>query len=83
MKLEVGDVATSVEVSADASLLDTENATVGQTVTTREIEDLPINGRTPMMAANFSLGVISYAQPTLVHPFDSSGAAGWAVADRS
>ena len=76
VRLDVGDVTTSVEVTADASQLNTENATVGQAVTTKEVEELPINGRTPMMAASLSLGVIGYAQPTLVHPFDSGGAAG-------
>jgi hypothetical protein len=79
IRLDVGDVATSVEVTADASQLNTENATLGQAVTTKEVEELPINGRTPMMAASLSLGVIGYAQPTLVHPFDSGGAAGWMI----
>jgi hypothetical protein len=32
-----------------------------------------------MMAASLSLGVTGYAQPTLVHPFDSGGAAGWMI----
>jgi len=80
VKLAVGDVSQSVEVTADASLINTENATVGQAVTTKEVEELPINGRTPMMAAGLSIGVIGYAQPTLVHPFDSGGAAGWVIA---
>jgi hypothetical protein len=79
VRLDVGDIATSVEVTADASQLNTENATVGQAVTTKEVEELPINGRTPMMAASLSLGVTGYAQPTLVHPFDSGGAAGWMI----
>src|SRR5215469_18771025 len=74
--LAVGDVSQSVEVTADAPLLNTENASVGQTVTTREIEELPLNGRSPMMAASLSLGVIGYAQPTLIHPFDSGAQAG-------
>jgi len=26
-----------------------------------------------------SLGVIGYAQPTLIHPFDAGAAAGWSV----
>ena len=78
-RLDVGDVTNSVEVTGDAPLLDTENASLGQAVTTREVEELPINGRTPMMAAGLSLGVIGYAQPTLVHPFDSGGAAGWMI----
>ena len=79
-RMEVGEVSTAVEVTADASQLNTENATVGQTVTSREVEELPINGRTPMMAASLAIGVTGYAQPTLVHPFDSSGAAGWIIA---
>jgi hypothetical protein len=80
IKLAVGDVSQSVEVTADASMVNTESATVGQAVTTKEVEELPINGRTPMMAAGLSIGVIGYAQPTLVHPFDSGGAAGWTIA---
>jgi hypothetical protein len=79
VRLEVGEIATSVDVTADASQLNTENATIGQTVTAKEVEELPINGRTPMMAASLALGVSGYAQPTLVHPFDSSGAAGWMI----
>jgi Carboxypeptidase regulatory-like domain len=79
IRMDVGDVATSVEVTADASLLNTENASLGQAVTTKEVEELPINGRTPMMAASLALGVVGYAQPTLVHPFDAGAAAGWSV----
>jgi len=79
VRLEVGDVATSVEVTADAPLLNTDNASLGQSITTKEVEELPINGRTPMVAAALSLGVIGYAQPTLIHPFDAGAAAGWSV----
>jgi len=79
VKLEIGALTTSVEVTAAAPILNTENATLGQTVTTEEIADLPINGRTPMMAANLSLGVINWSQPTLVHPFDAGGASAWSI----
>jgi len=79
VRLDVGEVTTSVEVTADASQLNTENASVGQAITSKEVEELPINGRTPMMAASLAIGVIGYAQPTLVHPFDSGGAAGWMI----
>jgi len=77
--LTLGDVATSMEVTGDAPMLNTDNATVGQTVTTKEMTDLPINGRTPMMAANLSMGVINYSQPSLVHPFDAGAAAAWSI----
>jgi hypothetical protein len=79
IKLDVGDVATSVEVVADASLLNTESASLGQAISSKEVSDLPINGRTPMIAAALALGVIGYAQPTLIHPFDAGAAAGWSV----
>jgi hypothetical protein len=32
-----------------------------------------------MIAAALSLGVIGYAQPTLIHPFDAGAAAGWSL----
>ena len=80
IQLSVGQVTQSVEVTADAGQINTENASVGQAVTTQEVEELPINGRTPLMAAGLSIGVVGYAQPTLVHPFDSGGAAGWSIA---
>ncbi len=43
--LEVGQVAESVEVSATAALMSTENATVGTVIENRRIVDLPLNGR--------------------------------------
>jgi len=43
--LEVGQVSETVEVSASAQLLTTENATVGTVVEQKRITDLPLNGR--------------------------------------
>lgn len=79
VSLVVGEVATSVEVTADASLLNTESGSLGQAITAKEVAELPINGRTPIMAASLALGVIGYGQPGLVHPFDAQTAAGWSV----
>jgi hypothetical protein len=79
MQLEVGDASQSVSVSADAPLLTSENASVGQAITTKEVEELPLNGRTPMVLASLSLGVIGTGQPGLIHPFDAGGAAGWSI----
>ncbi len=79
VKLEVGNTTQTVEVTADASLLNSENASVGQAITTREVEDLPLNGRTPLVYAALSMGVLATGQPSLIHPFDSAGAAGWSI----
>ncbi len=78
-RLEVGDASTSVTVSADAPLLDSENASVGQSISTKEVEEMPLNGRTPMMLAQLALGVIPTGTPTLVHPFDSGAPAAFSI----
>ena len=79
IRLEVGDATQSVEVTADAPQLNTENASAGQAITTKEVEDLPLNGGTPTALAALSLGVIATGQPGLIHPFDSAAAAGFSV----
>src|SRR6202162_4589655 len=43
--LKLGDAAQTVEVSAGAELLSTENATVGTVIEERRISELPLNGR--------------------------------------
>jgi hypothetical protein len=78
-KLEVGNTTQSVDVVADASLINSENASVGQAITTREVEDLPLNGRTPLVYASLASGVLATGQPSLIHPFDSGAAAGWSI----
>jgi len=45
LMLQVGQVSESVEVSATASLLQSENATVGTVITNASIAELPLNGR--------------------------------------
>ena len=71
IRLDVGSVSESVEVHADAPIIDTANATVGQVITAEEVESFPVNGRTPMMLANLALGVISTFEPGPVRPFDN------------
>lgn len=44
-QLEVGQVTETVEVSAAAAMLQTQDASVGGTVTSRELAKLPVNGR--------------------------------------
>ncbi|HLH40441.1 MAG TPA: carboxypeptidase-like regulatory domain-containing protein [Bryobacteraceae bacterium] len=79
IRMELGDVTQSIDVAESAPLANTENASVGQAITTAQVEDFPLNGRTPMMLAQLSIGVIATAQPTLVHPFDNAGAAAWSI----
>jgi hypothetical protein len=79
LPLEVGGNSESVVVTADAPLINTENSSTGQTITTRQVEELPLNGRNPMMLAQLAIGVIATGQPSLVHPFDNAAAAAWSI----
>ena len=78
--LELGSAVQTVSVTADAPLINSENATVGQAISEKEVENLPLNGRTPLSLAGLSIGVVATVQPGLVHPFDLGSAAGWSVA---
>jgi hypothetical protein len=79
IRLDIGAVSESVQVNAEAPLVNAANAVVGQIVTTKEVEDLPLNGRTPMMLAQLAVGVIATSNPSLVHPFDNNAAAAWSI----
>lgn len=69
--LEVGAVSESVTVTADAPMLETTDPSVGQVMTAAQVEDFPVNGRTPMMLDNLALGVVSTYEPGPVRPFDN------------
>jgi hypothetical protein len=79
VRLEVGETQQSVEVTAEVPLINNDNASVGQSISTKEVENLPTNGGTPMMLASFAMGVISTSQPSQVLPFASGGAASWSI----
>ena len=77
--LQLGATGETVNVSSDAPLVDQANASVGQVITTAQVEDLPLSGRTPAMLTQLSIGVISTAQPGQVHPFDNNAANSWSI----
>jgi hypothetical protein len=78
-KLEIGTTQTTVEVTDVVPLVNSENASIGSTISTKEVEDLPSNGGTPMMMAQFAMGVTPMSQPSQVLPFASGGAASWSI----
>ncbi len=82
MQLQLGEVSQSVVVDADVPLIDTTNSAIGQSIgTRRSAEDLPLNGRTPVVLAQLALGVTSTQAPgDSVRPFDNGGAA--SITDR-
>ena len=45
LELEAGNVSETVEVKAAAVTVDTGSASIGQTITARQVTELPLNGR--------------------------------------
>ena len=60
-RLDVGQLSESVEVTAAAAAVNTENAQVGRTVQTTEITSLPIVGRNVYTLLSLTPGVSSNA----------------------
>ncbi len=64
VKLEVGQVSESIEVTSEIPLVDTGSATLGTVIENRRVRDLPLNGRSALALALLNPGVISNAGPT-------------------
>lgn len=61
VSLKVGDTDASVTVQADANVLQTESATVGQLVTQEQVKSIQLNGRNPIYLSQLEPGVVRNA----------------------
>ncbi len=61
LNLEIGAVTESIEVSAQAALLQTDSVERSGTITGKQIENLEVNGRNPLALAPMLSGVVSTA----------------------
>ncbi len=59
-----GAVTQTVEVTSEVPLLQTQNSSVGQVVGTREVNNLPLNGRNFTFLAQLTAGVVIGQQET-------------------
>ena len=57
--MEIGDLQESVEVTATAAVLQTENAVVGTQLEREQVEKLPVQGRNLSTATLYTAGVTS------------------------
>ncbi|HQR32338.1 MAG TPA: carboxypeptidase regulatory-like domain-containing protein [Blastocatellia bacterium] len=62
--LETGAVTETVEVSSQASLVDTTTATFGKVIENRRVEELPVNGRNALSLVLLAPAVQSGIGPT-------------------
>lgn len=70
--LEIGTVTDAVTVTADAPMLETATGAVGQVLTSRQVENIPINGRNPLVLAHLYTLVTPQGGTVLTRPFDTA-----------
>jgi hypothetical protein len=78
--LTPGEASTTVEVTSAASLINTTDATLGETVSEKQITELPLNGRNALNLALLTPGVtqgtkVEFGQDTVNRFSDSGGGA--------
>ena len=56
--LHVGAVSQQIEVTGRAEVMDTDTASLGQTIERRTVQDLPLNGRNYLTLGSLSPGVV-------------------------
>src|SRR3989442_9689234 len=83
--LALGEVTESVDVRAEASLLDRASGALGQTIDAQRVEDMPLNGRMIFML-NRLAGGVNWQVPTFgatgtsgLRPFDNGGGSAWSI----
>ncbi|MGH9659974.1 MAG: carboxypeptidase regulatory-like domain-containing protein, partial [Bryobacteraceae bacterium] len=79
IQLEVGQTTETVTVTAESPLLVTSTASTGQVINQRQIENMPMNGRTPLILAQLAFGVIPNNDPRFFRPFDDGGPSGFSM----
>jgi len=73
LTLEVGAAQETVNVTAEAALLETTSASTGQVIATRTIADLPLSDGNPFVLHRLAPGVIYNGDLKFSRPFDNGG----------
>ena len=74
IKLSVGTTTETIDVSSAAPLIDTNDASTGQVLSSDEVQDLPSNGGSPLGFARIEYGAVSKAKHDLAQalPYNNS-----------
>jgi hypothetical protein len=82
MRLEVGSVSDTVNVTTETPLLETNTASAGQVIDRRRISELPLSDGNPFVLTRLAPGVAYTGDLLFSRPFDNGGASS-IVADGS
>jgi hypothetical protein len=73
LQMEVGSLAESVEVAAEAALIDTATASQGQVIDRQKIVDLPNIGRNPFIMSKLAPNIQQVGNPAYMRMQDQTG----------
>lgn len=73
LQLEVGSVSESVEVTAEAPLLETTSASGGRVLDQKQLVNLPFSDLNPFALSALAPGMQWTGQPEYRRPFDNAG----------
>jgi hypothetical protein len=73
--LTVGEMTDSVTITSDAAPLETVKVSVGQVITTHEMENLPLDGHTALDVEFFGFGVVNQSNRDSNGPSSQGGLA--------
>jgi hypothetical protein len=77
--LELGQLDQTVNVNSDAPLLEADTGSRGQVIENMRVNELPLNGRNPIMLATLSPGVQFNGNPQFTRPFDNGDNAQFSI----
>jgi hypothetical protein len=79
IELQLGAVTETLTVTSEVAMLETATASLGQVISSRQIENMPLNGRTPLLLSKLAYGVLATGRPLFTRPFDVGGQASLSV----
>ena len=80
LTLELGQVNEQVNVTAEATLIETADASTGQVIDSQKLTDLPNLGRNPFMLSKLSESVVQVGNPKFNRMQDQSGSSQISIA---
>src|SRR5262245_9240809 len=79
IQMEVGAITETLTVTSEAPVLQTTTASMGQVISSAQIENMPVAGRTPLALAQLAFGVVPNTDPRFTRPFDNAGPSGFSM----
>jgi hypothetical protein len=73
LRMEIGNLAESVEVAAETALIETATASQGQVIDNQKLLDLPNIGRNPFMMSKLAPNIQQVGNPAYMRMQDQSG----------